>query len=203
MSRQGRAGIDRRAERQRIGGRVPERDGHAGVDHLADERQRVGAFRGERQERDPSSRRVLKALEFVPIGIMNGVKGMSAPIAVDMGDVRPFEMNPEHAAVDVDVLIAGRVDRGEAGFQGVHRRGDEGRATSRRAKKRLRGRFRPPGPAEGSASENETPQRPLFWMSQNAGAIQSSCGVIVFDPSIGSTALIRSPFRVKRTHQPV
>ena len=51
-------------------------------------------------------------------------------------------------------------------------------------------------------SENEMPHRPLIWMSQKAGATQTSDGSTTDGPSTAVTEAIRSSDVTTSTHPP-
>ena len=95
---------------------------------------------------------------------------------------------------DVGKRVARRGDRAEAVQQVLDRGRDQGRAEPGGAERGL-------GPDDlgtlarrvRSGLENESPQRPLIWMSQNAGATQSSGGSpLTVGPSTDRAA-VKSP----------
>ena len=97
---------------------------------------------------------------------------------------------PRRGAATSGNSRAGRGDRPQAVQHVIHRRRDQGRTEPCGSERRLRRTIRATCSTVRSGLENECPHRPLVWMSQNAGATQSSCGPTTAGPLAVATAAI-------------
>ena len=109
---------------------------------------------------------------------------MCAAVTVAFRDEGPFEVDPDDPRGDVGKRLAGGGDRPKAVQQVVDGRGDQGRDRAGPCRAGAWARtIAATCSTVRSGLENECPHRPLIWMSQNAGATQSSSGSELAGPS--------------------
>ncbi len=140
----------------------------------ADELEGAGPLGSQGHDPDAAPGGVLPGLELVPVGVADGGQRVGASVAVDVRDVRPFQVDADDPGGDVGETLAGLGDRPDAVV-----------VASREAVIRVGQSRAVPRPAlaaddrgdlvdrQGRVRERDAPAA-VVWMSQKAGATQSS-----------------------------
>ena len=119
---------------------------------------------------------------------------VSPAIALALREERPLEVDAQDLPGRLRIGLAGRGDRAHA-VQHLPGGAVIKVGQSRAVPEPLGRTIATTCSTVRSGLENECPHRPLIWMSQNAGATQSSFGLLSAGPSPGRTAAM-IPFRI-------